>query len=116
MSADHPHPPEGGSPPPDPSGDPGPYTQFAPTPAEAPILWPAADGPFSFQFWTPQPLPIGGADDVRVFLGHRGHGKNTFCAVPDTFLPRSVPVLATLIYKDADGKEQRARSELKERC
>ena len=38
------------------------------------------------------------------------------CAVPDTFLPKEVPVLATLIYKDANGKERRARSELKERC
>jgi len=36
--------------------------------------------------------------------------------VPDTFLPKEVPVLATLIYKDAGGKERRARSELCERC
>ncbi len=95
---------------------PGPYTQFAPTPAEAPVLWPGADGPFSFQLWDAKPLTVGGADDVRVFLGHRGHGKNTFCAVPDTFLPREVPVLATLIYKDGEGKERRAQSELRERC
>src|SRR5262245_44237310 len=27
--------------------DPGPYTQFAPKPADAPVLWPGADGPFS---------------------------------------------------------------------
>jgi hypothetical protein len=95
---------------------PGPYTQFAQSPAEAPVLWPGADGPFSFQFWDQKPLAVGSAGDVRVFLGHRGHGKNTFCAVPDTFLPRQVPVLATLIYKDKDGKEKRARSELRERC
>jgi hypothetical protein len=94
----------------------GPYTQFAATPAEAPVLWPGADGPFSFQFWLPKPLTIGRASDVRVFLGHQGHGPNTFCAVPDTFLPREVPVLATLIYTDQDGKEKRAQSELRERC
>lgn len=94
----------------------GPYSQFAPTPAEAPVLWPGADGPFSFQFWLPEPLVIGGSTDVKVFLGHRGHGKNTFCAVPDTFLPKEVPVLATLIYDDKDGKERRAQSELRERC
>lgn len=96
--------------------NPGPYTQFAATPAEAPILWPAADGPFGFQFWTLDPLAIGRETDVRVFLGHPGHGRNTFCAVPDTFLPSTVPVLATLVYADKTGKEQRVRSELRERC
>jgi hypothetical protein len=94
----------------------GPYTQFASTPAEAPVLWPAADGPFSFQFWLPEPLSIGADSDVKVFLGHQGQGANTFCAVPDTFLPREVPVLATLIYKDSQGTERQARSELRERC
>jgi hypothetical protein len=94
----------------------GPYTQFASSPAEAPVLWPAADGALSFQFWQLSPLPIGQANDVRVFLGHQGHGRNTFCAVPDTFLPHAVPVLATLLYTDKAGKERRAQSELRERC
>jgi hypothetical protein len=96
--------------------DPGPYTQFATTPAQAPVLWPGADDPLSFQLWQLKPLAIGQADDVRVFLGHQGHGHNTFCAVPDTFLPKKVPVLATLLYTDKDGKERRAQSELRERC
>jgi hypothetical protein len=96
--------------------DVGPYTQFATTPAEAPVLWPGADGPFSFQFWQLTPLTIGDAGDIRVFLGHQGHGRNTFCAVPDTFLPTKVPVLATLLYTDKDGKERRVQSELRERC
>jgi hypothetical protein len=94
----------------------GPYTQFATTPAKAPVLWPGADGPLSFQFWLPRPLVIGQSEDVRVFLGNQGHGPNTFCAVPDTFLPKSVPVLATLLYKDTGGKERRASLELRERC
>jgi hypothetical protein len=96
--------------------DVGPYTQFATTPAKAPVLWPGADGPLSFQFWQLKPLAIGQSDDVRLFLGHQGHGRNTFCAVPDTFLPKTVPVLATLLYKDKDGKECRAQAELRERC
>jgi hypothetical protein len=95
---------------------PGPYTQFAPTPAEAPVLWPGADGPFSFQFWTIDTLHVGSSEHVRVFLGHQGHGENTFCAVPDTFLPESVPVIATLIYRDNEDNERRARSELRQRC
>lgn len=96
--------------------DVGPYTQFATTPAKAPVLWPGADGPFTFQFWQLKPLNIGEAEDVRVFLGHQGHGRNTFCAVPDTFLPKEVPVRATLLYTDKGGKERRAQSELRERC
>jgi hypothetical protein len=95
---------------------PGPYTQFATTPVEAPVLWPGADGAFSFQFWMVDPLQIGQAEHVKVFLGHQGHGKNSFCAVPDTFLPKEIPVIATLIYRDKDDKERRARSELTERC
>ena len=63
-----------------------------------------------------KPLAVGSAGDVRVFLGHQGHGKHTFCAVPDTFLPESVPVLATLRYKDKEGKERRVSMELRERC
>jgi hypothetical protein len=94
----------------------GSYTQFATTPAKAPVLWPGADGPLSFQFWQLGPLAIGEAEDVRVFLGHQGQGRNTFCAVPDTFLPEIVPVLATLLYTDKDGKERRAQAELRERC
>jgi hypothetical protein len=96
--------------------DAGPYTQFATAPAKAPVLWPGADGPLSFQLWQLKPLAIGEADDVRVFLGHQGQGPNTFCAVPDTFLPKTVPVLATLLYTDKDGKERRAQAELRERC
>ena len=94
----------------------GPYTRFAGAAAEAPVLWAAADGPLSFQFWDLNPLSIGEATDVRVFLGHQGLGRGTFCAVPDTFLPMDVPVLATLVYRDSTGKEQRVRSELRERC
>ncbi|HKB04036.1 MAG TPA: hypothetical protein VKD90_17570 [Gemmataceae bacterium] len=96
--------------------DPGPYTQYAKGPADAPVLWPVADGPFSFQSWTLEKFPVGEATELNVFLGHRGHGKNTFCAVSDTFLPKDVPVLVTLVYTDAGGKERRAQAELRERC
>jgi hypothetical protein len=67
--------------------------------------------------WYPlKPLHIGDAEDVRVFLGHQGYGRNTFCAVPDTFLPKEIPVRATLLYTDTEGKERRAQSELRQRC
>jgi hypothetical protein len=96
--------------------DPGPYTQFAAKPEDAPVLWPGADGPLSFQRWCDRQLTIGRADDMRVFLGHQGHGRHTFCGLEEHFLPSQVPVLATLIYTDAGGRERRAQSELRERC
>jgi hypothetical protein len=95
----------------------GPYCRFGASPAEAPVLRPGADGPLAFQRWTfEKRFPIGGEGDARVFLGHPGVGANTFCAVTQEFRPPGVPVLATLIYKDGEGKERRSRNELRERC
>ncbi|MEX2119165.1 MAG: hypothetical protein WD847_06115 [Pirellulales bacterium] len=94
----------------------GPYTQFTESVETAPVLWPSAEGPFSFQRWISSELSIGGSTDVRVFMGHQGIGKNTFCAVTQTFLPEEVPVLATLIYTDSGGQIQRLQSELRQRC
>jgi hypothetical protein len=85
----------------------GPYTQFATTVAKAPILWFDASGEFGFQTWMmKKDLTIGGPPDVRVFLGHEGIGKNTFCAVSEGFLPPDVSVHAMLIYTDSEGREQ----------
>lgn len=101
---------------------PGPYTQFATKPKKAPVLWPGAEGPFSFQEWIAiqgrkeTELTIGASDDMKVFLGQSGRGPNTFCAVSDTFLPKDVPVVCTLIYRARSGKEERVRSRLKARC
>ena len=95
----------------------GPYCRFAPDRADAPVLWPGAEGPLGFQRWIfDKKFPIGGEGDARVFLGHPGVGPNTFCAVSQDFLPPEVPVLVTLIYTDGEGKERRAQNELRERC
>jgi hypothetical protein len=96
--------------------EPGPYTQFATSRDEAPVLWFDATGRFSFQRWCWKELRIGSAGDISVFMGHQGRGKNTFCAVSQDFLPQGAAVLATLIYRDASDKEQRLVNELKERC
>lgn len=97
--------------------DPGPYAQFASSIAEAPILWFDATGEFAFQPWTmKKDLVIGGSSDVRVFLGHQGIGKNTFCAVSQDFLPRGVSVLATLVYTDIEGRERQKLNEFSQRC
>jgi hypothetical protein len=97
--------------------EPGPYCVFGESPATAPILWPGAEGPLGFQRWQfNKEYGIGAENDARVFLGHAGVGRNTFCAVTQSFLPDSTPVLATLIYRDGEGKERRSQNELRERC
>lgn len=94
----------------------GPYTEFAPRPEDAPVLWPGAEDPLAFQRWLWTTLTIGGADDASVFVGHQGHGRNTFCGLAQDFLPAKVKVLATVIYTDQTGQERRAQSELAGRC
>jgi hypothetical protein len=95
---------------------PGLSTRFTPRAEDAPILWPDADGPLSFQRAAGWRLQIGAVEDVRVLVGRAGHGRNSFCALPLDFLPPDVPILATLIYTDTDDKERRVACELRERC
>jgi hypothetical protein len=92
------------------------YLAFATRPAEAPILWVQGDAPFRFQRWYGRDLHIGKADDFKVFLGQPGHGRSAFFAAQVHFLPDKEWVRATLIYRDKQGKEQRAVCELRERC
>ena len=94
--------------------------QFATKPADAPIFWPGIESPLHFQrrYWRGMDpiLRIGAGNEFHVFLGHRGVGRATFCAMGESELPAKVPVLATLIYTDAGGKEKRSSDELRERC
>ena len=90
--------------------------RFAAKLADAPILWVNGDSPFRFQRWYGGKLPVGEAGDFKVFLGQPGVGRSSFCAFKQHFLPEGEWVKATLIYRDAKGKEQRLACELKERC
>jgi hypothetical protein len=92
------------------------YMRFAARPKDAPVVWVHGDAPFRFQRWYGGKLSIGGSDDFKVFLGQPGRGPNTFAAAQQHFLPAGEFVLATLVYRDAMGKEQRLVCELKERC
>lgn len=92
------------------------YMRFAGTSKEAPIVWFNGDGPFRFQRWYSGELRIGGADDFKVFLGQQGIGRNSFASFQCHALPAGEPVLATLIYRDASGKEIHLDYKLKERC
>jgi hypothetical protein len=92
------------------------YLKFAAKLADAPILWLNGDGPFRFQRWYSAKLTIGGADDLRVFVGQPGVGPSSFCAFQQHFLPESEGVQATLICEDAQGKEMRTVHRLNDRC
>lgn len=92
------------------------YMQFAAAQSKAPIVWINGDGPFRFQRWLSGELRIGGSDDLKVFLGQEGVGNSSFTAFQRYVLPIDEPVLATLVYTDADGNEKRAKCQLKERC
>jgi hypothetical protein len=95
----------------------GHYARFAASASKAPILWFDASGLFSFQTWVwNKEITIGSSADMRVFLGHRGVGDKTFCAVSQTFLPKDVPVLATLLYTDSQGHERSEAAQFHERC
>jgi len=95
------------------------YLKFGNTAASAPVLWANGDGPFRFQLWLDRKLTIDAADhrnDLRFFVGQRGAGASSFWAFQEHVLPEGEPLQATLIYRDAQGKEKRHTSLLSERC
>ena len=92
------------------------YMRFAARPADAPVVWLHGDAPFRFQRWYGGKLPVGAAEDFKVFLGQPGRGPSTFAAAQEHILPAKDFVRATLLYRDGKGKEQRLVCELKERC
>ena len=98
-----------------PQGDSG-YMRFAESQSAAPLVWFNGDGPFRFQRWYSEKMKIGSEDDLKLFLGQEGVGTHTFCTFQRHVLPEGEPVLATLVYVDNNGKEQRRPYELKERC
>ena len=87
----------GGGYPEDPEGG---YLKFADKPATAPIVWVDGDDPFRFQRWYSDKLSMGGADDLKVFVGQPGRGRSSFFAHQDHYLPESEGVQATLISRD----------------
>lgn len=91
------------------------YLKFSVSPTNAPVMWANGDDPYRFQRWYGGRLPIGGEEAFKVFVGQRGAGPNSFWAFQEHFLPESEGVQATLVYRDAQDKEQRLTCLLKER-
>ena len=92
------------------------YGNFGRTLKAAPILVPGYDLPFQFEHWMSGTLQRGRSKDFKVFVGNRGSAKGQFSTVDDKFLPKREYVLATLIYTDTSGREQRYEAKLEERC
>lgn len=92
------------------------YANFEPSIEKAPILVPGYDRPFQFQHWMSDQLKAGETKWFKVFVGNRGSRVGAFSSVDDKFLPPDEFVLATLIYRDGNGKEQRYQAKLTERC
>ena len=92
------------------------YGNFGRTLKAAPILVPGYDLPFQFEHWMSGTLTRGKSKSFKVFVGNRGSAKGQFSTVDDKFLPTTEYVLATLIYTDTSGKEQRFQTKLEERC
>ena len=92
------------------------YLGFSKRPEGAPVYVPGHDLPFQFERWMTDALRIGGTTDFKVFVGNRGSVTGAFSAMHQDFLPKDEYVLATLIYTDENGKQQRYASKLRERC
>lgn len=93
-------------------------TAYGPAAASAPVLWPCPHGPLSFGVWgEPVALPAGGAGKVNFLVGNWGSGPDTLCVVDEHFLVRGKDRLfATVVAKDAAGREVAERSEIKGHC
>jgi hypothetical protein len=90
--------------------------QFTDRPASAPVYWLGGDAPLCVSRWMWNELAIGQTRDIRVLLGYRGIGRGSFSALSQDYLPVDLPILATLIYSDAQGKERRVLAKIQERC
>jgi hypothetical protein len=94
-------------------------TQYSPSPKTAPVLWLCPAAKLSFGVWGDAnlTLPIGEATQVNFLVGNWGSGPDTMCVVDEHFLVSGEDRLsATIIAKDAGGREVRERSQIKEHC
>ncbi|MEM1452188.1 MAG: hypothetical protein AAGI22_23985 [Planctomycetota bacterium] len=92
------------------------YASFGESRDDATIYVPGYDRPLEFEHWMCGTLDIGSSKSFKVFVGARGSKRGAFSCGKQTLLPEGEYVLATLIYTDTAGKEQRIRAKLRERC
>jgi hypothetical protein len=94
-------------------------TQYSPSPKTAPVLWPCPVAKLSFGVWGGPnlTLPIGEATRVNFLVGNWGSGPDTLCVVDEHFLVSDKDRLfATIIGKDASGRDAKVRTQIKGHC
>lgn len=94
-------------------------TCWAPSPGQAPILRPTAEGPLSFAIWGGPPTPvlkIGTSTRLSFMVGNRGSGSDTLCYLSDKFLvPGKDQIFATVITRDKKGRVIETREEIRDK-
>jgi hypothetical protein len=93
-------------------------TQYSPSPKTAPVLWPCPVAKLSFGVWGTVPtLPVREATPINFLVGNWGSGPDTLCVVDEHFLvPDKDRLFATIIGRDASGREVRERTQIKGHC
>lgn len=99
----------------------GDCTEWGPSPANAPILRPTVEAPFTFAFWgwgrDRVTLPVGGAEKVYLMAGVRGSQPDTLLVVDEHFLkPGEDRLFATLLARTTDGAPLEVRTEITGHC
>ncbi|MDA1263535.1 MAG: hypothetical protein O2816_00480 [Planctomycetota bacterium] len=92
------------------------YASFGESAEAATIYVPGYDRPLEFEHWMSGTLLPRQTNTFKVFVGQRGSQRGAFSCGDEDFLPEGEHVLATLIYRDADGQEQRHVTKLQHRC
>jgi hypothetical protein len=95
-------------------------TQWGTEAKTAPVLVPTVTGPFAFAFFSPGgdvEIMRGHEEHVSLMVGHPGSGPDTLCPVSEELLDLGRErIVATVIGKDANGKELQVASPIQEHC
>ena len=93
--------------------------EFAESAATAAILHPDPNATLSFGLWMESPvkIPVGGEAHLNVIAGHAGLGPNSLAVVDENFINLDRDeLLATVVAKDAQGKEIETTTRIKKHC
>ena len=93
--------------------------EFADSPQKAAIIHPDPNGTLAFALYGQKPveLKIGGESHVAVLVGNPGLGKDALAVVDESFLDLvKDQLLATVIAKDAEGREVTTTTRITHHC
>jgi hypothetical protein len=93
--------------------------EFAESPEKAAIIHPDPNGTLAFALYGQKPvqLKIGSETHVAVLVGHPGLGKDSLAVVDENFLDLTKDELfATVVAKDAGGKEVTTTTRIRGHC